>query len=81
MAKSNLKRAVVIGFLISWPCVLARSYVVPANVKDFYNAAVKNQTCPIPLRKGFYATDSGGNSELLSLPLLIMLSADIHDFV
>ncbi|KAK6082884.1 fungal chitosanase [Seiridium cupressi] len=53
---------VVIGSLVFWPWVWARSSIVPANVKDFYNGLVRNKTCTNKLATGFYSTGRGKNT-------------------
>ncbi|KAK9426429.1 hypothetical protein SUNI508_02870 [Seiridium unicorne] len=56
------QQVVVIGSLVFWPWVWARSNIVPVNVKDFYNGLVRNKTCTNKLATGFYSTGRGKNS-------------------
>ncbi|KAM0817064.1 hypothetical protein AB5N19_02866 [Seiridium cardinale] len=56
------QQVVVIGSFVFWPWVWARSNIVPANVKDFYNGLVRNKTCTNKLATGFYSTGRGKNT-------------------
>lgn len=47
------------------PQALARSNMVPSNVREFYNGLIRNKTCTDKLASGFQSTEQGAKSESL----------------